>query len=113
MLFRSRADSSPLTRLLHPNVGRDRSPPVSLAKMDDDEIRGEIQLLIEASEGSIGLSELGSQTPSREAPPPVLRELASAPVTRATSLCWRHSRLSPPPPSASPHPLPSPPPRFA
>jgi exodeoxyribonuclease V beta subunit len=89
-----RADSSPLTRLLHPNVGRDRSPPVSLAKMDDDEIRGEIQLLIEASEGSIGLSELGSQTPSREAPPPVLRELASAPVTREISLGWRHSSFS-------------------
>lgn len=99
-----RADSSPLTRLFHPKLhhldqpqpdpDRDSSPPTSLAKMDDDAMRAELQLLIDASQGSIGLRELGSQTALHETPPVAARELARAPVTREISLGWRHSSFS-------------------
>jgi exodeoxyribonuclease V beta subunit len=88
------AGNSPLAPLLHSAVCNDSAPPGALGKRDDAEMLAEIELLAEASAGSIGVRELGLQSASGDAPTQDPRELLPTPVSREISLTWRHSSFS-------------------
>ena len=90
-----KAGASPLAALLHPSAAGEGNPkPTPLAKTNDDEMRAEIQHLIEESQGAIGLRDLGSQPALRQTLPRTSQELSPTPVSREISTTWRHSSFS-------------------